>query len=93
MIIWILLLLVVIWMGKDCYELRRFNYEGSIQVLQSLNEVVVREKMKDMNPLLIHNIVTPEVTMSDLVTQNPGYILRENEKMIMLEKCMEEDVI
>jgi len=79
-------------MGKDCYELRRFNYEGSIQVLQSLNEVVVREKMKEMNPLLIHNIVTPELTVRDLVTQNPGYILRENEKMIMLEKCMEEEV-
>ena len=38
----ILFILLVLWMGKECHSLHRFNYEGQIQELQSLNEVVIK---------------------------------------------------
>ena len=88
----ILFILLVLWMGKECHSLHRFNYEGQIQELQSLNEVVIKEKMKDKNPLLIHNVTLPEINLSQIITDNPGYIIKDKDRFILLDKFRDKDM-
>ena len=84
-------LIIIIWMGKECHSLTQFNYEGRIQELQSLNQVVIKEKLKSKNPLLIHNVKLPQLSFSKLCDENPGYMIREGETYKILETCLTQD--
>ena len=83
-IVILFLVLLIIWMIKECRELHQFNYEGQVKELQSANKIVIGEKLKDKNPLLVHNVIVPSVTIQDILQQNPGYIIKDSDKMILL---------
>ena len=77
MIFYLVLILCLIFVGKHIYEIYNFNHEGIIEQLQSANNEVISEKIKERNPLLIHNLGTKndkirELTIQKLILQNPG---------------------
>ena len=88
----LLVILLIIWMGKECRELHQFNYEGRIKELHSSNKTVIHEKLKDKHPLLIHNIISPTMTIKEILQHNPGYILRDSDKMILLDTFNDKDM-
>ena len=85
MILWIAFVLLILWMVHECRRLHQFNYEGQIQELQSLNPVVVRETQGSKNPLLIHNVAMDPVTLPELLTKHPGYILSDSQSHCLLD--------
>ena len=91
-IIILFLVLLIIWMIKECRELHQFNYEGQIKELQSANKIVIGEKIKDKNPLLVHNVIVPSITIQEILQQNPGYIIKDSDKMILLDTFKDKDM-
>ena len=43
-------------MGKYIYDLHNFNLNAIVQQLQSSNSMIIQDKLKDKNPLIIHNL-------------------------------------
>ena len=70
-IVILFLVLLIIWMIKEYRDLHQFNYEGQVKELQSANKIVIGEKLKDKNPLLVHNVIVPPVTIQEMLQQNP----------------------
>lgn len=79
-------------MVKECRDLHQFNYEGVIQELQSSNKTVIGEKLKEKNPLLIHNVIMSSVHIKDILVNNPGYIARDSDKMILLDTFKDKEM-
>jgi len=86
----VVVIVVLIWIIKECRELHQFAYEGSIQELQTLNQTVVQESLKTKNPLLIHNVPIRTLAIPDILEHNPGYILNDHSKYILLDKFKDE---
>jgi hypothetical protein len=88
------LILIGIIIAKYIYDLHKFNYNGHIQQLQSLNSVVVQESLKHKGPLVIHNVRIPseDLTHETLVSQNPGYIVQDQKKQVLLSTLTDKDV-
>ena len=77
-------------MGKYIYDLHNFNLSATVQQLQSSNTLIVQDKLKEKNPLIIHNLGTKyenlhKYTFEKLIEQNPGYIINDNHKFISLD--------
>lgn len=88
----LLCVLAILWSAKECHSLTQFNYEGSVQELQSLNRVVLQEKLKAKNPLLIHNVKLPQPSLSEICEAHPGYMIREGETYKLLDTCLRQDL-
>ena len=88
------LLLIGIIVTKYIHDLHKFNYNGHIQQLQSLNSVVVQESLKQNEPLVIHNVRIPteDLTHETLVSKNPGYIVQDQKKQVLLSTLADKDV-
>ena len=94
---WILIifLLVGIFIVKSIHELHKFNYSASVQQLQSLNSVVVQESLRNKEPLIIHNVSIKgdeELTHETLVSNNPGYIVQDGAKQVLLSTLSDTNV-
>ena len=94
MLLILTLLMIGIIVAKCIHELHKFNYNGRIQQLQSLNSVVVQESLKQKEPLVIHNVRIPteDLTHETLVSQNPGYIVQDQKKQVLLSTLTDKDV-
>ena len=84
-------------MGKYIYDLHNFNLNATVQQLQSSNSMIIQDKLKDKNPLIIHNLGTKyenlhNYTFERLIQQNPGYIINYNQKFISLESFGDETI-
>ena len=83
MILFFILLTLGIIIGKHIYEIHNFNYEAILQQLQVANKEEIFDKMKQRNPLLIHNLgnkneYTRNININNLIIDNPGYIIHNN---------------
>jgi hypothetical protein len=87
----IALIVILIWIIKECRELHQFAYEGQVKELQSLNPAVIQESLKSKNPLLIHNVPVRTLDLPDILAHNPGYILHDHSKYILLDKFKDEE--
>jgi len=90
MIFFLILVTIIAFMGKYIYDLHNFNLNATIQQLQSSNSMILQDKLKDKNPLIIHNLGTKyenlhNYTFERLIKQNPGYIINDNQKFILLD--------
>ena len=89
MILFFILLTLGIIIGKHIYEIHNFNHEAFLQQLQSATSEEIFEKLKERNPLLIHNLgnkndTIRELTIQKLISDNPGYIINDKQKNISL---------
>ena len=92
---WILLILFLgIIITKSIHDLHKFNYNATIQQLQSSNSAVIQDALKDKHPLVIHNvrIKTEDLTHDTLVSRNPGYIVQDQQKQVLLSTLADKDV-
>jgi hypothetical protein len=92
---WILIVLlcVGIFIIKSIHELHKFNYSAAIQQIQSLNSVVIQEYLRSKQPLIIHNVGMGEgLTHETLVANNPGYIVQDGVKQVLLSTLSDANV-
>ena len=85
-----IILIVVAFIYKNYYELQKFNINASVQQIQNPNTVDIKDKLKDKNPLIIHNLANKydlfqNFSFNELNKQNQGYIINDNNKFISLE--------
>ena len=97
MILFLIIITIIAFMGKYIYDLHNFNLNATIQQLQSSNSMIIQDKLKDKNPLIIHNLGTKyenlhNYTFERLIEQNPGYIINHNQKFISLESFGDETI-
>ena len=91
MLFLIAILILLIWIIKECRDLHQFAYEGQIQEIQTMNPTVIQESLKPKNPLLVHNVPIRTLELSDILKHNPGYILHDHSKYILLDTFKEEE--
>ena len=97
MILVLILITLGIIIGKHIYEIHNFNHEAILQQLQSATREEIFEKLKERNPLLIHNLGTKndrirELTIKKLILQNPGYIINDNNRNISLSSFNDKEI-
>jgi hypothetical protein len=93
MIIVIGLVLLIIWCIKECREVHQFAYDGLIQEIQRFNPIVIQENLKSKNPLLLHNVKIRTLDISDILSHNPGYILKDKDRYVLIDKFKDEETM
>jgi len=89
MLIYFILLLAIIFVMKNIYELHQFDHSSELIQLQNPNHVTIKELISKRSPIVIHNLVgkyndISSLTIDDLINNNPGYIINDNGKNISL---------
>ena len=99
MILFIIIITLIVLTCKHIYELHNFNHNAVLQQIQVANPTEISELLKERSPLIIHNLGTKsentsneEITLRNLNTANPGYILSDNGKNVVLSSFGSEDV-
>ena len=97
MIFYLVFIIILILIGKHIYEIHNFNHEGIIEQLQSANNELISEKIKERNPLLIHNLGNKNdlflnLSFTKLIEDNPGHIICHNNKYISLKSFQEDEI-
>ncbi len=68
-----------------------YNTEAEIIQLQNSNSVIIQEKYKERSPLIVHNTKPSDISIEDLIHQNPGYIVNDNDKNIVFETFLDKN--
>jgi hypothetical protein len=90
--IWITVLVVIcIWIIKECRNLHQFNYEGQIQEIHGVNSTVIRENVATKHPLLIYNVLHEGKSLKECIGSLPGYILHEKDTYISLDMFQDKE--
>ena len=90
MIFFLIFIVLMIIIGKHIYEIHNINHEAVLEQLQSANQEEIFEKLKERNPLLIHNLgnkneLLRDLSFDKLINDNPGHIIYDKNKYISLK--------
>jgi len=96
MIFYLFLIIIIILVSKHIYEIHNYNPVFSIESLQSANNEIISEKIKERNPLLIHNLsnksnLLRDLSFEKLIKDNPGHIILDNKKYISLKSFVDPE--
>ena len=98
MIAFIIIITLIVLTCKHIYEIHNFNHNAVLQQIQSANPTEITELLKERSPLVIHNLgtksesINEEITLENLNTMNPGYIISDNGKNVALSSFSSKDV-
>lgn len=92
LLVYILCIICIIWILKECRQLHIHPLESEIIDVQSLHLSTIETMWESHSPLLIVNVIVPPITISSIIKDNPGYIINDNGKMILLESCETQDI-
>ena len=86
----LLILAIITIIGIMIYfinESQKFNPTAELIQLQDPNKTIIQENIKSKSPLLIHNLLNNDISdfsFEKIVIDNPGYIIKDNQKNISL---------
>lgn len=88
------LLAILIYIIYTIRDLHKFNLNSTIIQLQDLNTATIQTRLKERSPIVIHNarFSNRVTTINDLVRNNPGYIVNDNNRQVMLSTIIDEGV-
>jgi len=97
MIFKLIFVCLFIIIGKQIYEIHNFNHDSILKQLQNANQSEISQKLKERNPLIIHNISSQNnsfqnINLSQLIHDNPGYIILHQNKNISLSSFNDKDI-
>lgn len=81
----ITILMISIICLKYIYDQNQDNYEAELIELFDCNRETILEKKQSKCPLLIHNHEKIDITLQNLIKQNPGYMIEDNNKLISFQ--------
>ena len=92
----IFLLIIIGIMAYFIRESQKFNHSAELIQLQDSNKSVIQDNIQSKSPLLIHNLINDDVlstmTFQSIVNDNPGYIIKDNDKNISLSIFNDEKI-
>jgi len=75
---------------------QKFNHSAELLQLQDSNKSVIQANIQSKSPLLIHNLINDDIlstiTFKSIVDDNPGYIIKDNDKNISLSIFNDEKI-
>jgi hypothetical protein len=91
---WLLALIaIIIYMIYAIRDLHKFNLNSTIIQLQDLNSATIQTRLKERSPIIVHNArFANDSTIKDIVRDNPGYIVKDNTRQVMLSTIVDEGV-
>ena len=97
MIIYLLILSIIIVTVKYIYDMHQLNLSATLIQIQNPNNIDKEILFKERSPAIIHNLTgkfldLENITISNLVQNNPGYIIQDNHKNILLSSFEDEKV-
>ena len=97
MLIIIFFIIIVLICVKYSYELHQINHSASSIQIQDPNQIMIQESLKEKSPLIIYNLISKyntllDITIESLIHNNPGYIIKDNNKNISLSSFGQEDI-
>jgi len=96
MIVYFILAILIVLISFYVHELHKFNPNAELIQIQESNKSIISEKIKEKSPLLIHNLSNKVeftgVTIDNLVLNNPGYIIKDNNKYISLDAFNNKEI-
>lgn len=83
--------------GIYIYEMHQFNHSATLIQLQNPNSANMNDILKEKSPLIVHNLSGKflefeNLTISHLVKNNPGYIIKDNNKHILLSSFKDDTI-
>ena len=96
MIFYFILLMVILIVVKNIYDLQQFSHSAELVQLQNPNHITIKELILVKSPIVIHNLVgkyndISSLTIDSLIHDNPGYIINDNGKNISLSSFNENE--
>ncbi len=97
MIYFILFIVMICFMGKYIYELHQFNHSAELIQLQAPNKSTIQEVISEKSPIIIHNFINKKeellnITIPELIEKNPGYIIQDKNKNIILSSFNDKKI-
>jgi len=81
----ITILMILIVCLKYIYDQHQDNLDAELIELYDCNRDSILEKKQLKCPLLIHNHTKIDITLKDLIKNNPGYMIEDNNKLISFQ--------
>ena len=94
MFIHIFVIIFIVISCKYCHDMLQFNQISDIKEIHKANKVHIQNELKLKNPIIVHNLIPTFDTLKDISVesfnkQQPGYIIKDNNKLISLEKFLD----
>ena len=95
MIIQIIIIILILICIKYSLDLRKFNHSTELIQLQNPNHIEITQTIEKKSPLIIHNLASKYLdiknkSINEIVQNNLGYIILDNDKHILLSSFKEE---
>jgi hypothetical protein len=92
-----ILFILLVFIGKAIYDIHKISLDAKVMQLQNGNRSDIQEALKELYPLLIHNLgsrnkTLRNTTIQNLIQTNPGYIFKDQSKFISLQSFNEESI-
>ena len=96
MLIHFIIILFIIISCKYNYDMIQFNQITDIKEIHKANKVHIQTELKDKNPIIVHNLLSnydslKHISIESLNKSEPGYIIKDNQKLIALDKFITSD--
>ena len=90
-----ILFILCVFIGKAIYDIHKLSLDAKVMQLQNGNRSDIQVALKELYPLLIHNLgsrneTLRNTTIQNLVQTNPGYIFKDQSKFISLQSFNDE---
>lgn len=95
MIIQIIIVIFILICVKYSLDLQKFNHSAELIQLQNPNHIEISENIEKKSPLMIHNLASKYLdiknkSINEIVKNNPGYIIIDNNKHTLLSSFNED---
>ena len=95
MIIQIIIAIFILISIKYILDIRKINNSAELIQLQNPNHVEINETIQKKSPLIIHNLSSKYLdienkSINEIINNNPGYIINDNNKYILFSSFKEE---
>jgi len=96
MIIQLILLILISLCIKFSYDLHKCNNSATLIQLQNPNHAIINDVLHEKSPLIVHNLAAKyfdfeNISIGQIVQNNPGYIIIDNQKHILLSSFTEDN--
>lgn len=97
MITFILKILILCYLFYTIYSVHnmlKYNSNATVNTIEIPDKDKIKNEMKEKNPLIInHSENLLSLTLDNMNTNKPGYIINDNETLISLDQLLKSEVV
>lgn len=94
MIFYIIFIVYILISIKYILDLNKINHNAELISIQNPNEITIKELLNKNSPIIVYNLSSKyfqenNYSINNLISDNPGYIINDNQKNIILSSFNE----